>query len=130
MTISEFRKHPGQTAVMLLILLFLLAFLVIPVVQVVFVAFMDATTGGFTLLNFKDFFNTALFRESFWNSLYVGGHVRSGGVAIFDAPGILYLTLRIQGGGHYPESRNHPPDNAALCRGGRHADALRPQREC
>jgi len=46
---------------------------VIPVVQVIFVAFMDATTGGFTLLNFKDFFNTALFRESFWNSLYVGG---------------------------------------------------------
>jgi iron(III) transport system permease protein len=73
MAISEFRKHPGQTAVMLLILLFLLAFLVIPVIQVVFVAFMDATTGGFTLLNFKDFFNTALFRESFWNSLYVGG---------------------------------------------------------
>lgn len=73
MAISEFRKHPGQTAVMLLIFLFLLVFLVIPVVQVVFVAFMDATTGGFTLLNFKDFFNTALFRESFWNSLYVGG---------------------------------------------------------
>lgn len=58
---------------MLLISLFLLAFLVIPVVQVVFVAFMDATTGQFTLLNFKDFFNTALFRESFWNSIYVGG---------------------------------------------------------
>lgn len=73
MAISEFRKHPGQTAAMLLISLFLLAFLVIPVVQVVFVAFMDATTGQFTLLNFKDFFNTALFRESFWNSIYVGG---------------------------------------------------------
>jgi len=73
MAISEFRKHPGQTAVMLMIFLFLLAFLVIPVIQVVFVAFRDATTGGFTLLNFKDFFNTALFRESFWNSLYVGG---------------------------------------------------------
>lgn len=70
--ISEFRKHPGQAAVMLLISLFLLAFLVIPVVQVVFVAFMNATTGEFTLLNFKDFFHTALFRESFWNSLYVG----------------------------------------------------------
>jgi iron(III) transport system permease protein len=67
--ISEFRKHPGLAAVMLLITCFLFAFLVIPVVQVVFVAFMDATTGGFTLLNFKDFFNTALFRESFWNSI-------------------------------------------------------------
>jgi len=70
--ISEFRKHPGQAAVMLLIFGFLLVFLVVPVVQVVFVAFMDAATGGFTLLNFKDFFATALFRESFWNSIYVG----------------------------------------------------------
>jgi iron(III) transport system permease protein len=69
---SEFKKHPGQAAVMLLIFGFLLVFLVIPVVQVVFVAFMDAATGGFTLLNFKDFFATALFRESFWNSIYVG----------------------------------------------------------
>jgi iron(III) transport system permease protein len=57
---------------MLLIFGFLLVFLVTPVVQVVFVAFMDAATGGFTLLNFKDFFATALFRESFWNSIYVG----------------------------------------------------------
>ena len=57
---------------MLLIFGFLFVFLVIPVVQVVFVAFMDAATGGFTLLNFKDFFATALFRESFWNSIYVG----------------------------------------------------------
>ena len=72
MEITEFRKHPGQAAVMLFIFLFLLLFFVIPVVQVIFVAFMDATTGEFTLLNFKDFFNTALFRESFWNSLYVG----------------------------------------------------------
>ena len=69
MDITEFKKHPGQAAVMLFILLFLLLFFVIPVVQVIFVAFMDATTGEFTLLNFKDFFNTALFRESFWNSL-------------------------------------------------------------
>ena len=71
--ISEFRKHPGLTAVMLLISLFLLVFLVIPVAQVIFAAFLDTATGEFTLLNFKDFFNTALFRESFWNSMYVGG---------------------------------------------------------
>ncbi len=57
---------------MFLISAFLLVFLVIPVVQVIFVAFIDTTTGEFTLLNFKDFFSTALFRESFWNSLYVG----------------------------------------------------------
>jgi len=69
---SGFRKHPALTAVKLLIALFLLMFLVVPVVQVVFVAFQDTTTGQFTLSNFKDFFSTALFRESFWNSLYVG----------------------------------------------------------
>jgi iron(III) transport system permease protein len=94
MAISEFRKHPGQTAVMLLILLFLLAFLVIPVVQVVFVAFMDATTGGFTLLNFKDFFNTALFRESFWNSLYVGG-MSVLVASLFSMP-LAYFTSRFE----------------------------------
>ena len=70
--LSEFRKHPGQAAVMLLITAFLFIFLVIPVVQVVFVAFQDAATGAFTLANFYDFFNTSLFRESFYNSLYVG----------------------------------------------------------
>jgi len=94
MAISEFRKHPGQTAVMLLIFLFLATFLVIPVVQVVFVAFMDATTGGFTLLNFKDFFNTALFRESFWNSLYVGG--MSVLIASLFAMPLAYFTSRFE----------------------------------
>lgn len=72
MIFSEYRRHPGQTALMALIFLFLLLFLIIPVAKVIFVAFMDAATGEFTLLNFMDFFNTALFRESFWNSLYVG----------------------------------------------------------
>ncbi|MBW1768106.1 MAG: iron ABC transporter permease, partial [Deltaproteobacteria bacterium] len=57
---------------MLFIALFLLIFLIVPVVNVIFVAFQDVTTGQFTLVNFKDFFSTALFRESFWNSLYVG----------------------------------------------------------
>ncbi len=92
--ISEFRKHPGLAAVMLLISCFLLIFLVIPVVQVVFVAFTDATTGGFTLLNFKDFFNTALFRESFWNSIYVG--VMAVLIAsIFSMP-LAYFTSRFE----------------------------------
>jgi len=92
--ISEFRKHPGLAAVMLLITCFLFAFLVIPVVQVVFVAFMDATTGGFTLLNFKDFFNTALFRESFWNSIYVG--VMAVLIAsVFSMP-LAYFTSRFE----------------------------------
>ncbi len=69
--LSELKKHPGQAAVMLLITAFLFIFLIIPVVQVVFVAF-QTPTGSFTLANFTDFFNTSLFRESFYNSLYVG----------------------------------------------------------
>jgi iron(III) transport system permease protein len=93
-TISEIRKHPGLAVVMLLISCFLLTFLVIPVVQVIFVAFRDATTGGFTLLNFKDFFNTALFRESFWNSIYVGG-MAVVVASIFSMP-LAYFTSRFE----------------------------------
>jgi iron(III) transport system permease protein len=94
MVFSEYRKHPGQTALMLLIFLFLLVFLVIPVGKVIFVAFMDATTGEFTLLNFKDFFSTALFRESFWNSLYVG--VMSVIVASLFSMPLAYFTSRFE----------------------------------
>ena len=79
---------------MALIFLFLLLFLIIPVVKVVFVAFMDATTGEFTLLNFKDFFSTALFRESFWNSLYVG--VMSVVVASLFSMPLAYFTSRFE----------------------------------
>ena len=92
--LTTFKEHPGQTAVMLLISLFLLVFLVIPVVQVVFVAFMDATTGEFTLLNFKDFFSTALFRESFWNSLYVGA-MSVLVASVFSMP-LAYFTSRFE----------------------------------
>ncbi len=61
----------GPAGLALLLALFLLAFLVIPVAKVIFVAFQDPNTGGFTLVNFADFFNNSLFRESFYNSLYV-----------------------------------------------------------
>ncbi len=92
--ISEFRKHPGQTAVMLLIFSLLLVFLVIPVILVVSVAFLNATTGEFTLLNFRDFFSTELFRESFWNSLYVGG-ISVLIASIFSMP-LAYFTSRFE----------------------------------
>lgn len=94
MSFSDYRKHPGQTAVMILISLFLLLFLIVPVGKVVFVAFMDVTTGGFTLVNFKDFFSTALFRESFVNSLYVG--IMTVLVAsVFSMP-LAYFTSRFE----------------------------------
>ena len=55
----------------LLIAAFLALFLVLPILKVILVAFQDVSTGSCTLVNFQDFFNTTLFRESFWNSLYV-----------------------------------------------------------
>ena len=50
--------------------LFLLIFLAVPIFQVFYVSFLDQN-GHFTLLNFYDFFQNALFIESFYNSFYV-----------------------------------------------------------
>ena len=50
--------------------------------------------AGFTLLNFKDFFNTALFRESFWNSIYVGG-MAVVIASLFSMP-LAYFTSRFE----------------------------------
>ena len=47
--------------------LFLLIFLAVPIFQVFYVSFLDQN-GHFTLLNFYDFFQNALFIESFYNS--------------------------------------------------------------
>jgi iron(III) transport system permease protein len=77
--------------------LFLLAFLIVPVLKVVFVAFLDPHTGGFTLVNFQDFFRTSLFRESFWNSLYVAG--LSVVMATLIAVPLAYFTSRFNFGG-------------------------------
>ena len=60
---------PLQVALALAIAAFLVAFLIVPVLQVAFVAFWDGS--GFTLVHFQDFFRTSIFRESFFNSLYV-----------------------------------------------------------
>ncbi|NYT36394.1 iron ABC transporter permease [Allopusillimonas soli] len=50
---------------------FLILFLALPVLKVIYVAFQDTHTGGLTLVHFHDFFSNSLFRESFYNSLYV-----------------------------------------------------------
>jgi iron(III) transport system permease protein len=67
--LHEWGATPMQLALALLIALFLLLFLVVPVAQVAFVAFWDGS--GLTLVHFQDFFRTSIFRESFFNSLYV-----------------------------------------------------------
>ncbi|MBM3949888.1 MAG: iron ABC transporter permease [Rhodospirillales bacterium] len=72
-TVARPRIQWGRATVALAVAVFLLVFLVIPVVRVIFVAFLDPHTGAFTLINFVDFFNTSLFLESFWNSIYVAG---------------------------------------------------------
>ncbi len=87
-------KHIGQYALFGLIALFLLSFLVIPVVQVFYVAFIDVNTGGLTLLNFVDFFNSSLFRESFFNSFYVAG--MSVVIATLISLPLAYFTTRFQ----------------------------------
>ena len=87
----------GQISVAALLGFFLLVFLIIPIGKVFFVAFQDARTGAFTLVNFYDFFNTALFRESFWNSLYVAGI--SVLIASLIAIPLSYFTTRFNFGG-------------------------------
>ncbi len=69
MALAKSERGPAMAG--LLIAALLAMFLVIPVLQVIYVAFLDANTGDFTLINFSDFFNSSLFRESFYNSLYV-----------------------------------------------------------
>jgi iron(III) transport system permease protein len=84
----------GQRVVALLIAAFLFLFLVVPIVQVIFVAFQTPGTGAFTLVNFQDFFNTSLFREAFWNSLYVAA--MSVLVATVFAMPLAYFTTRFE----------------------------------
>ena len=76
---------------------FLLIFLVIPVGKVIYVAFQDPATGSLTLINFVDFFKTSLFRESFFNSLYVAG--MSVVIASIIAMPLAYFTTRFNFGG-------------------------------
>ncbi|OUS31193.1 ABC transporter permease ['Osedax' symbiont bacterium Rs2_46_30_T18] len=66
---SSVQWGPGIVAT--LIGVFLLIVLVMPVAKVMYVAFQNPDTGALTINNFIDFFNAALFRESFANSFYV-----------------------------------------------------------
>jgi iron(III) transport system permease protein len=86
--------HPGLVVLALLIALFLIVFLVVPVAQVIAVAFLDRSTGGFTLINFVDFFNNDLFQRSFWNSFYVSA--MSVVLASLFALPLAYITSRFE----------------------------------
>ena len=67
----RFTARPGQVLAVTLIALFLAIFLVIPAGTVIYTAFTEKGTGALTAVNFVDFFNTDLFRRSFFNSVYV-----------------------------------------------------------
>lgn len=77
----------------ILIALFVVIFLFVPVLKVIFVAFQDPD-GALTLVNFKDFFGSSLFRESFFNSFYVA--FMSVIVASIIAMPLAYFTSRFQ----------------------------------
>ncbi len=66
-----FPRFSGMALVAIMIAVLLTGLLIVPVLQVVYVAFLDPNSGALTLNNFKDFFGSSLFRESFWNSFYV-----------------------------------------------------------
>lgn len=87
-----FPRLSGVAMTGIAIAIFLMAFLVLPVVQVIYVAFLDAQTGTLTLQNFRDFFNTSLFRESFVNSFYVSA--MSVVFATIIALPLAYITTR------------------------------------
>lgn len=87
-----FPRLSGVAITGILIAIFLMAFLVLPVIQVIYVAFLDAQTGTMTLQNFRDFFNTSLFRESFVNSFYVSA--MSVVFATIIALPLAYITTR------------------------------------
>ncbi len=72
---------------------FVIVFLFVPVIKVIFVAFQDQS-GSFTLVNFKDFFGSSLFRESFFNSFYVA--FMSVIVASIIAMPLAYFTSRFK----------------------------------
>ncbi|MEK6709482.1 MAG: ABC transporter permease subunit, partial [Nitrospinota bacterium] len=87
------RRNAGAALTALGIAAFLLLFLVVPVLQVIRAAFADGR-GGFTLVNFEDFFRTALFVESFWNSLYVA--TMSMLLATLISVPLAYFTTRLE----------------------------------
>ncbi|MGQ0665139.1 MAG: ABC transporter permease [Pseudomonadota bacterium] len=89
---APWRRAAGaELAVAVPVALFLLFFLVVPVAQVIFVAFWDR---GPTLVHFADFFRTSLFRESFWNSVWVAA--MSVALASAIAVPLAYLVARFE----------------------------------
>ena len=87
-----FPRLSATGLVAVLIAIVLIGLLLIPVLLVIYVAFQDPNTGALTLNNFRDFFSSSLFRESFWNSFYVSA--MSVVIATAIALPLAYITTR------------------------------------
>ena len=89
---AKISATPGQIALAAAIAAFLALFLVWPTAAVIYVAFTEKGGGGFTLVNFVDFFRTDLFLRAFWNSLYVSA-MAVVGASVLALP-LAYITSR------------------------------------
>ena len=87
------RLSPAHAVIALLIAAFLLIFLAVPVITVMYVAFTNSD-GSLTLAHFFSFFQLTLMRESFYNSLYVGG--MSVLISSIISLPLAYFTMRFQ----------------------------------
>ena len=87
------KQSVGLWLVALLVLAFLTLFLVIPIGTVFYSAFVNAD-GSFTFGHFTAFFQQALLKESFFNSLYVA--LASTVFATLISVPLAYLTIRFQ----------------------------------
>ena len=68
---ARYSASPMQVAALVWIAAFLIAFLIVPILRVIAAAF-TGPDGTPSLVHFGDFLHTALLREAFWNSIYVG----------------------------------------------------------
>lgn len=87
------RQSLGIVLVALFVLLFLIVFLVVPVGNVFYSAFVNSD-GSPTIGHFIAFFNQALLKESFFNSLYVAT-MATVFASIIAVP-LAYLTIRFR----------------------------------
>lgn len=92
--VTRTRLPAGQTLLAVFLLAFLLLFLIVPVATVIYVAFLDAKTGAFTLVNFADFARNDLFVTSLFNSLWVSS--MSVVLATMFAMPLAYITMRFE----------------------------------
>lgn len=68
---ARYSASPLQVAALVWIAAFLIAFLIVPILRVIAAAF-TGPDGRPSLVHFGDFVHTALLRDAFWNSIYVG----------------------------------------------------------